>query len=66
MRRLIALAASIAVNVALLSALQLNVYLDQAPPPGEVSITELVGPASTYAQTAAGRDLVHQVASAAR
>jgi len=66
MRRLIPLAASIAVNVGLLSALQLNVYLAQAAPPGEVSITELTEPASsTYAQVASAKVKSHALRQAA-
>ena len=65
MRRLIPLAASIAVNVGLLSALQLNVYLAQAAPPGEVTITELAAPVpSRHAQAASAKVQNHAVRQA--
>lgn len=64
MRRLITLAASIVVNAGLLSALQLNVYLAQVAPRGEVSITELTEP-SSYAQAASAQVASHAPRQAA-
>lgn len=54
MRRLIALAASIVLNAGLLGALQLNVYLAQTPPSGQVSITELTESSPPWYAQAAG------------
>jgi hypothetical protein len=53
MNRLVTFSASIVFNLALLTALQLDVYLVHAAPRGEVSITELDAPHSPlYAQAA--------------
>lgn len=53
MNRLVTFTASIVFNLALLTALQLDVYLAHAAPRGEVSIAELDAPQSPlYAQAA--------------
>lgn len=61
MRTLIAIAASAAINVALLTALEVSTLAAQAPPHGEVVITQLHDASDVAALARAEKDAQRSV-----